>query len=221
MNVQIAPSLLSADFLRLGDHIAEAVEAGAHRFQIDVMDGLFVPNISMGGLVVKAARRATDLPLEAHLMIVQPERYIEAFAADGADIIIVHLETCVHLDRAVEQIKAVGSKAGVALNPATPVASLEHILENLDMVLIMTVNPGFGGQKFIPYTLKKIAHMRRLIDERNPACELEVDGGIDGRTAPGAVQAGARVLVAGNAVFGHPKGVTEGMRELLSSLAPL
>jgi ribulose-phosphate 3-epimerase len=219
MNAKFAPSLLSADFLHLGAQIAGAVAAGADRFQIDVMDGLFVPNISMGGLVVRAARRATESLLEAHLMIVQPERYIESFAADGADIIIVHQEACLHLDRTIGQIRASGKKAGVALNPATPLSTLEEIVENLDLLLIMTVNPGFGGQSFIPYTLKKIASARKLLDERNPACELEVDGGIDSRTAPHAVQAGAGVLVAGNSAFGHPQGIEAGMAELLRSIA--
>jgi ribulose-phosphate 3-epimerase len=221
MNVKIAPSLLSADFLRLGEQITETVQAGADRFQIDVMDGLFVPNISMGGLIVKAARRATSLVLEAHLMIVQPERYIETFAKEGADIIIVHQEACIHLDRAIGQIKAAGSKAGVAINPATPVGTLDDILESLDLVLIMTVNPGFGGQSFIAYTLKKIALVRKLLDERNLLCELEVDGGIDSTTAPHAVRAGARVLVAGNSVFGHRQGIAVGMTELLASIPSL
>jgi ribulose-phosphate 3-epimerase len=217
--IKIAPSILSADFLRLGEEVKAAETGGADRFQIDVMDGLFVPNISMGGLIVGAMRRATTLPLEAHLMIVQPERYIEAFARAGATTIIVHQEACLHLDRTLHQIKDTGNKVGVAVNPATPLSVLEEILDHLDLVLLMTVNPGFGGQRFIQYALRKIRQMRQVLSERNPNCEIEVDGGIELETAPAAVDAGAQVLVAGSAVFGYPQGAEAGVRALLRAVA--
>lgn len=217
--IKIAPSILSADFLRLGEGVKAAERGGADRFQIDVMDGLFVPNISMGGLIVEAMRRATSLPLEAHLMIVQPERYIETFAKAGATTIIVHQEACLHLDRTLHQIRDSGKRVGVALNPSTPVSSLEEIIDHLDLVLIMTVNPGFGGQRFIQYTLRKIRQMRRILGEVNPQCEIEVDGGIELETAPAAVEAGAEVLVAGSAVFGYPEGPEAGVKALLKAVA--
>jgi ribulose-phosphate 3-epimerase len=217
--IKIAPSILSADFLRLGEEVKAAEKGGADRFQIDVMDGLFVPNISMGCLIVEAMRRATALPLEAHLMIVQPERYIEAFARAGATTIIVHQEACLHLDRTLHQIRDTGAKVGVALNPSTPVSSLDEIIDHLDLVLIMTVNPGFGGQRFIQYTLRKIRQMRRALNDLKPRCEVEVDGGIELETAPTAVEAGAQVLVAGSAVFGYPDGPEAGVRALLKAVA--
>jgi ribulose-phosphate 3-epimerase len=182
------------------------------------MDGRFVPNISLGVPVLKAMRRGTSLPLEAHLMIENPERYLEAFAQGGADMLIVHQENSVHLDRTIQGIKELGKKAGVALNPSTPVAALEEILEELNLVLVMTVNPGFGGQHFIEYTLKKIRQVRKLLDNRNPECELEVDGGIESHIAPRVVEAGARVLVSGTAVFGHDGGARAGMEALIKSL---
>ena len=217
--IKIAPSILSADFLRLGEEVKVAEKGGADRFQIDVMDGLFVPNISMGALVVEAMRRATTLPLEVHLMIVQPERYIESFARAGATTIIVHQEACLHLDRTLHQIRDAGKKVGVALNPSTPVSSLDEIIDHLDLVLIMTVNPGFGGQRFIQYTLRKIRQMRRILSDLNPRCEVEVDGGIELTTAPAAVEAGAQVLVAGSAVFGYPEGPEAGVKALLKAVA--
>jgi ribulose-phosphate 3-epimerase len=217
--IKIAPSILSADFLRLGEEVKAAAKGGADRFQIDVMDGLFVPNISMGALVVEAMRRATTLPLEAHLMIVQPERYIETFARAGATTIIVHQEACLHLDRTLHQIRDTGAKVGVALNPSTPVSSLDEIIDHLDLVLIMTVNPGFGGQRFIQYTLRKIRQIRRVLSDLNPQCEVEVDGGIELETAPAAVEAGAQALVAGSAVFGHPEGPEAGVKALLKAVA--
>ena len=215
---KIAPSILAADFLRLGEEIAAAEAGGADRIQLDVMDGMFVPNISFGIPVVQAARRATTLPLEAHLMIVQPERYLADFANAGADTIIVHQEVSPHLDRTLHAIKELGKKAGVAVNPATPVAMLNEVIELLDLALVMTVNPGFGGQRFIPGTLHKIRQLRQILDERNPACEIEVDGGIDEATIRAAYDAGATVFVAGTAVFGHPEGAAEGVRGLLEIL---
>lgn len=215
---KIAPSILAADFLRLGEEIAAAEAGGADRIQLDVMDGVFVPNISFGIPIVKAARRATPLPLEAHLMIVQPERYLADFAAAGADTIIVHQEVSPHLDRTLHAIKELGKQAGVAINPATPVAMLGEVIELLDIALVMTVNPGFGGQRFIDSTLRKIRQLRQLLDERNPACEIEVDGGIDASTIRAAYDAGATVFVAGTAVFGHPSGAAQGVRGLLRLL---
>jgi ribulose-phosphate 3-epimerase len=213
--IKIAPSILSADFLRLGEELQAVERAGADRVHIDVMDGRFVPNITMGIPVVKSIRKGTRLPFEVHLMIEQPEYYIEAFSQAGADILIVHQENSVHLDRTLQGIKELKKRAGVALNPATPAGVLEEIVEKLDLILVMTVNPGFGGQRFMEYPLKKIRHLREILDRRNPSCELEVDGGIDPRSAPKVVKAGANVLVAGNAVFGHPEGPGAGMKSLL------
>ena len=217
--VKIAPSILSADFARLGEQVAEAEAAGADYIHIDVMDGHFVPNITVGPLVVEAVRRTTRLPLDVHLMIEAPERYIARFAEAGADIITVHVEACPHLHRVVQQIKGLGVKAGVSLNPATPLASLEEILGDVDLVLVMTVNPGFGGQEFIAGMLSKIRRLRRRLDERGLKCELEVDGGINAETAPEVVAAGANVLVAGQAIFGAEEGVAEAMRRIRESVS--
>ena len=178
------------------------------------MDGQFVPNISLGIPVLKAMRKGTSLPLEVHLMIKKPERFLDAFAEAGADILIVHQENSVHLDRTIQCIRDLRKKAGVALNPSTPAVVLEEILDALDLVLVMTVNPGFGGQHFIEYTLKKIRQVRKMLDSRNPKCELEVDGGIEAHNAPRVVKAGAGVLVAGTAVFGHDGGAKAGMEAL-------
>jgi ribulose-phosphate 3-epimerase len=219
MTAKIAPSILAADLLHLGEQVAAAEQGGADRFQVDVMDGVFVPNISFGLPVVAAMRRATKLLLEAHLMIVQPERYVEDFAQAGADLIIVHQEAAVHLDRTVQHIKQLGKKAGVALNPATPASTLDQIVEQLDLVLVMTVNPGYGGQTFIPHTLRKIAQVRQMVDERNPACEIEIDGGVEVDTIGAAYEAGARVFVAGTAVFKHPAGAAAGVRALIDAVA--
>jgi ribulose-phosphate 3-epimerase len=215
--IKIAPSILSADFLKLGEEIQAMERAGADRVHIDVMDGRFVPNITMGIPVVKSIRGGTRLPFEVHLMIEQPENHIEAFALAGADILIVHQENSVHLDRTLQGIKELKKKAGVALNPATPAGVLEEIVEKLDLILVMTVNPGFGGQRFMEYPLKKIRQLRETLDRRNPGCELEVDGGIDPTSAPKVVKAGANVLVAGSAVFGHSGGAEAGVRSLIQA----
>ncbi len=217
MTAKISPSILAADLLHLSDQVSAAEQGGADRFQVDVMDGVFVPNISFGQPVVSAMRRATKRLLEAHLMIVQPERYVEDFARAGADLIIVHQEAAVHLDRIVQQIKQLGQKAGVALNPATPASTLDQIIEQLDLVLVMTVNPGFGGQSFIPHTLRKIRQVQQMLIERNPACEIEIDGGVEVETIGAAYQAGARVFVAGTSVFKHPAGPAAGVRSLIEA----
>jgi ribulose-phosphate 3-epimerase len=212
--IGLVPSILSADFTRLGEQVGEAEAAGAQRIQIDVMDGHFVPNITMGPMVVEAVRRSTRLTLEAHLMITNPQQYIEDFAKAGADVIIVHQEVCPHLHRVIQQIKTAGKQAGVALNPSTPAFMLEDMLSLIDLVLVMTVNPGFGGQDFIPETLPKIAHLRQMITQRNFQCDVEVDGGIHEATVPQVVQAGANLLVAGSAVFNQRESVAQAMERL-------
>ena len=201
---KIAPSILSADFARLGDEVRAVAAAGADYIHIDVMDGHFVPNITIGPLVVEAVRRVTDLPLDVHLMIENPDRYIPDFAKAGSDIIVVHAEATHHLHRTVQLIKSFGKKAGVSLNPATPLNVLEYLLEELDLVLLMTVNPGFGGQSFIEACLPKIHALRGMLDKRGLETELEVDGGVKTDNIDRIAHAGADVFVAGSAVFGSP-----------------
>ncbi len=212
--VKIAPSILSADFARLGEQVRDVEDAGADYIHVDVMDGHFVPNLTMGPIVVHALRPISRLPLDVHLMIESPEKYVDEFAQAGADIITVHQEACVHLHRTVEQIKGLGKRAGVAINPATPIGTLDEILPFIDLVLVMTVNPGFGGQSFIPTMTRKILAMRRMIDLGGYQVELEVDGGIDEETAPLAVKAGAQVLVVGSAIFREGESASGNLKKL-------
>jgi len=209
--IKLAPSVLAADYARLGEQVREVAGAGADYIHVDVMDGRFVPSISVGPLVVEALRRATDLPLDVHLMIEEPERHIEAFAKAGASILTVHPEASPHVHRLVQMIKGLDVRSGVALNPASPLALIEGVLAEVDLVLLMTVNPGWGGQAFLHSVLPKMQRLRRLLDEQGLAAELEVDGGITAETAPLVVEAGARVLVAGSAVFQHADGVAAAM----------
>ncbi|HAZ31169.1 MAG TPA: ribulose-phosphate 3-epimerase [Dehalococcoidia bacterium] len=212
--VKLAPSILSADFARLGEQVGEATRAGADYIHVDVMDGQFVPRITIGDVVVRAIRPHTTLPLDVHLMVDSPERQIESFAEAGANIISVHVEACTHLHRLVTLIKGLNVRAGVALNPSTSLDAIREILPFVDLVLVMTVNPGFGGQTFIPEMLDKIARLRELLDERELKAELEVDGGINAELAPEVVQAGARVLVAGAAVFNDKESVSQAIERI-------
>jgi ribulose-phosphate 3-epimerase len=217
-DVKLAPSILAADFARLGEQVLEAVEAGADRIHVDVMDGHFVPNLSIGPAIVQSLRRITDRPLETHLMISDPDLFFDEFAAAGSDSFLVHWEGNNNLHRTVQRIRALGKRAGVAINPATPAAVLEEIVRDVDLVLVMTVNPGFGHQHFIPTTVAKIARVRELIERLKPGCEVEVDGGIDATTAPLVVRAGANVLVAGTAVFGERDSVATAMHRMHASV---
>ncbi len=199
--IQIAPSILAANFSKLADEVKEVEEAGAKLIHIDVMDGHFVPNITMGPIVVEALRPVTDLPLDVHLMIENPDQYIEAFAKAGADYITVHVEACRHLHRTIQLIRSFGVKPGVVLNPHTPIETIKHVLEDVDLVLLMTVNPGFGGQKFIQSVVPKIAELSAIIKEKNLHVEIEIDGGINSETIVPCAQAGATIFVAGSAIY--------------------
>jgi len=202
--LKIAPSILSADFGRLAKEVEAVERGGADWIHVDVMDGRFVPNITIGPVVVAAVRKATKLPIDVHLMIVEPERYVDDFAHAGADLLSVHVETSPHLARTLQHIRSLGKKAGVVLNPHTPPDSVEYVLDLADLVLVMSVNPGFGGQAFMPQVLPKLRAIRKMIDARGLDVELEVDGGVAPGTASQVVEAGARVLVAGSAIYGHP-----------------
>ena len=219
MTVQIAPSILSADFAALGEAIAAAERGGADLIHVDVMDGHFVPNITIGPPVVRSLKRIARLPLDVHLMIEEPDRYLDAFAAAGAAMISVHVEVLPHLHRTVHAIKALGAKAGVVLNPSTPPAALTEIAADVDFVLVMSVNPGFGGQTFIPRSESKVREVRRILDlAGNAAAPIEIDGGIDLQTAPRVVAAGARILVAGSAIF-HAPDAERATRDLKAAAA--
>lgn len=216
--IKIAPSILAADFSRLRDEIKKVDENGADLIHIDVMDGHFVPNITIGPDVLRHLRKATNKPFDVHLMISEPDKYIEKFAEAGADIITVHAEACVHLNRTIQLIKSLGKKAGVALNPATPLSVLEYVLQDIDMVLIMTVNPGFGGQTYINSSTRKIEELKSMIDKQKLDTDIEVDGGIDTNTIGLVTKAGANVIVAGSAVYGRPD-VKEAIMQLKLSAA--
>jgi ribulose-phosphate 3-epimerase len=216
----IAPSILAADLSRLSDEIASCEAAGADWIHVDVMDGHFVPNLTMGPIIVEACRRVTKLPLDVHLMVEKPERLLEAFVQAGASHLIVHVETCPHLHRTLQHIKSLGIKAGVTLNPGTPASLIQPVLYLADSVLVMTVNPGFGGQEFIPEVLPKLAQIRKMLDEIGSSARLEVDGGAAEDTLPGLIAAGADTFVAGTAVFKHPKGIKAGITALRSAMLP-
>lgn len=217
-SVQIAPSVLAADFAVLGQQVQAVEAAGAHLIHIDVMDGRFVPNITMGPLVVAALKRITNLPLDVHLMIIEPERYIEAFAQAGATTISVHIEASPHLHRTLQQIRAAGCRVGVAINPHTPALALREVMPMLDLVNVMTVNPGFGGQTFILETAHKVAQLSAMARDVQRKVDIEVDGGINAETALTAVQSGANVLVVGSAIFGHADGPAAGVKALQAAL---
>jgi len=217
--IKLAPSILSADFARLGEQVAEATEAGADYIHIDVMDGHFVPNITIGAPVVASLRSWTNLPLDVHLMIERPERYIPDFADCGASIITVHIEACLHLHQTIQLVKKLGVKAGVALNPATPLSSIDEIIPQADLILVMSVNPGFGGQPFIPETLEKIARLRSILDSRKANAELEVDGGVTINNAPSIVQAGANVLAIGASLFTDKEGIGPALQKIRKAIS--
>ncbi|MGB5984945.1 MAG: ribulose-phosphate 3-epimerase [Desulfobacterales bacterium] len=214
MKPQIAPSILSADFTRLGQELRDVEAAGADLIHVDVMDGHFVPNISYGPIIVEAVKRVSQLPIDVHLMIEKPERYIEDFAQAGAHMISVHVETCPHLNRTLHQIQEAGCRAGAVLNPATPLTTLEWVLEIVNFVLIMSVNPGFGGQSFIPNSLERIQELRETLKARKLDVQIQIDGGVNSQTAPGIIAAGADILVAGSAIFGR-KDYAEAIRAIL------
>ena len=219
-HIKIAPSILSADFSRLGEQVKEASDGGADAIHVDIMDGQFVPNLTMGPLVVEAIRPWTTLPLDVHMMVTAPDRFISSFVEAGADIITVHAEACTHLHRVVQQVRDSGAKVGVAINPATPVAAVEQVLADLDQVLVMTVNPGFGGQVFIESVVDKVRRLRELLDRREIPADLEVDGGINSDTARTAVDAGADILVAGSAVYNKRSSVADAISDIRASIKP-
>lgn len=216
--MKIAPSILSCDFARLAEEIEAVERGGADWIHVDVMDGHFVPNITIGPIITAGARRSTDLPLDVHLMIENPDRYLEAFAEAGADWITVHVEACPHLHRTVERIRELGARPGVALNPATPLSALNDIVAQVDLVVVMSVNPGFGGQAYIEASTEKIREARQMLTDAESAAELEVDGGVDGGNVALVRAAGASVAVAGSAVYGHPDGPETGLRTLRRAL---
>ncbi len=216
--IKLSPSILSADFTRLGEQVSEATQAGADYIHLDVMDGRFVPNITFGPVVIEGLKRFTHLPLDAHLMIVEPEQRLEDFAKAGVDHITVHAEACTHLHSVIQQIKALDCRAGVALNPTTPISVIEEALPFLDIVLILTVNPGFGGQKLIPEVLEKVRRLRDLVDRRGYAVEIEVDGGINADTAADVARAGADAMVAGSAVFNKKESVPQAIARFRAAL---
>jgi ribulose-phosphate 3-epimerase len=216
--IKIAPSILSADFAKLGEQVTEATKAGADLIHIDVMDGHFVPQITFGAIVVSAIHKYTNLPLDVHLMVESPEEQIPQFVTAGADIITIHVEPCAHVHRVIQMIKKSGVKAGISLNPATSLSMIDEILTEVDMVLVMTVNPGFGGQTFIENILDKIARLRAELDRRNLNVEIEVDGGINAKTAPRVVKCGATALVAGAAIFSSGDSIEQAIKKLRQSL---
>lgn len=217
----IAPSILSADFARLGDEVRAVERGGANRIHVDVMDGHFVPNLSMGPIVVKALRPITKLPLEVHVMIADPMKYSPAFLKEGADTIIAHIEVLPDPKPWIDSIRKAGKKPGLAINPETPVDTVTPYLSLIDIVICMTVHPGFGGQSFLPASPERIRRLRQLIDQHNPKCELEVDGGVDLTTAKVCIDSGANVLVAGNAIFGHAEGAESATKEMAERIGKL
>ena len=214
----IAPSILSADFAHLDDQITTAQNAGADWVHIDVMDGHFVPNLTMGPFIVKTCSQITDLPLDVHLMVEDPDSLLPAFAEAGASHLTVHIETCPHIHSTLQSIRELGCSPGITLNPGTPASHIEPVLPFVDLVLVMTVNPGYAGQSFIPRVLPKISRLRSMLDDINPDARLEVDGGINPETIPETVKAGADVFVAASAVFGHPKGIEAGIQAMCDAL---
>ena len=218
MTARIAVSILAADFGRLSEEVSAAAEAGADWIHVDIMDGRFVPNITLGAKGVAAIRRATELPVDVHLMIQEPDRHLDAFAEAGADILTVHQEACPHLHRTVQRIRELGVRPGVTLNPGTPIEAVAEVLPDVDLVLIMSVNPGFGGQRFIPQSLSKIERIRKLLPPGSDGMEVEVDGGVSAKNALVLARAGATMLVAGTAVFRHPDGVSAGISALRNAL---